>query len=253
MIIQILGAKGMLGSEVAREAARRGYQIVLEDVEITNVTPERIRAETVINCAGIVKQRSVSNARFVQVNSYGPQLLAEACDSRGARLIHVSSDCVFSHPGPHDEDDCPSGSDIYAVSKRAGEITRTPHVTLRTSFVGWGPRGLIHDILAGKPLRASKNLLWSGHTTPTVAEILVNLAERQDIQGLLHTPGTFQSRYELSTTLVQWLGLNTEIIEDNTFIQDRRLVSRRWYNLGLLIPPPFLTQLNKLQRQEHAI
>lgn len=243
MTIQIIGAKGMLGQAVIRAAIHRGHEVVTTLVDITMIGTGDIKAPIVINCAGIVKQRKVPDSHMMLVNAYGPHRIAEMCDKKDARLIHVSSDCVFAHPGPHNEDDTPTGSDIYAISKRAGEVIQPPHLTVRTSFVGDGPLGLIHDLRQHRPIRASRALFWSGHTVETVAECLIMLAERPDITGLLHIPGTFQTRLELVQNLIEHLNLDVEVIEDNAFAQDRRLISTRWLNLKLPYLAPFWEQL----------
>lgn len=233
----------MLGQAVCAAVVHARHSLVANQVDITRVVPADIRAEVVINCAGLVKQRQVSDSRFVLVNGYGPRRLAEACDVVQARLIHISTDCVFVGTGPHDENSVPDAGDIYAVSKRAGEVMRSPHLTVRTSFVGHGPRGLIHQLATQPEVRASRRLLWSGHAVETVAQLVVRLAERTELAGLLHIPGEHLSRFDLVTILQQTYGLRTRLIEDNSFIADRRLSSFRWEGLGLPQLPPFVEQI----------
>lgn len=251
MNIQVLGEKGILGHAVSRKVLERGHSLVrarrATPIDIRHVMPAAIRGEVVINCAGLVKQRPRHDSDFIQTNSYGPHWLAEVCDSVDARMIHISTDCVFSHPGPHDEDDYTSGKDIYALSKRAGEVTREPHLTVRTSFVGFGTHGLIHDILSKREIKASRALLWSGHTAETVADLLVILAERPDVTGLLHIPGEFQSRFDVVRTLAAWLERDIRIIEQDDFIHDRRLISKRWESLGLPQIPLFRDQIARME------
>lgn len=250
--MQVLGISGCLGQAVWRASRRRyGKRPAVLYRRIESVTAQDIYGDVVLNCAGLVKQFPAPPSRFLQVNAYGPHKLAEMCQQKGARLVHVSTDCVFDHPGPHDEGDVPTASDIYALSKRAGEVIDSPHVTLRTSFVGYGARGLIHDLQQGGEIRASRDLLWSGHTADTVADVLLLLAERPDVTGLLHLPGEFQSRFDLVTRLQAALGTHATIVEDSTFECDRRLESTRWEGLGLPPLPDFETQLEWL-REESA-
>lgn len=243
MKLQIFGQSGMLGGAVVKAALRRGHAVDSNQADLEIVTPGHIHAPVVINCAGLVKQRQYKPSRFMVVNAVGPHRLAEACDASGARMIHVSTDCVFTHSGPHCECDAPDSDDYYARSKLAGEVIRAPHLTIRTSFVGFGRHGLIADLLSGQTVRASNRLLWSGHTVDTVADVLIGLAET-GASGLLHMPGEFQTRWELVQTMARYLGIGA-IVRDDEFRADRRLMSDRW-PLGEL--PSFAAQLETMER-----
>lgn len=248
--IQVIGPRGTLGRAVC-EAALRHDMIAMEtDHDIRTITPDGIFAPVVINCAGIVKDRpDKTTSEMIEVNSSAPHQLSHACDLAGTRLIHVSTDCVFQGPGPHDEQQWPDAFDLYAMSKHVGEIVYSPHLTIRTSFVGVGKRGLVTQLLRGDTVRVSKNLLWTGHTVDTVADILIALALRPQITGLLHIPGEEQSRAGLVDRLQSHLGTNAPVIRDDTFCADRRLVSNRWATeCGDILIPPFAAQLEGLRR-----
>lgn len=251
MKVQILGGRGMLGRAISLAATISSCEVIATELDICHVMPADITAPVVINCAGIVKGRNVPADEYRAVNGLGPYRLAQACSTVGARMVHVSTDCVFSKPGPHDEDDEPDATDIYAFSKQLGEVTFAPHLTIRTSFVGFGQRGLIAELQRSTSITASRNLLWTGHMVATVAGVLLMLVERPDITGLLHVPGTEQSRYDLVACLVRALGLKVHIIEDDSFVADRRLCSNRWHALGLPELPPFPQQLHQ-KRGIHA-
>lgn len=246
-MIQVLGAKGMLGSAVCRAAERAGVKYTPDANDICT-TP--IIGDIVINCAGIVKQRQEPASKFMLVNAYAPHRIADECDKIGARLIHVSTDCVFTAPygGPYYEHDKPKlgNSDVYALSKLAGEVTDSPHLTVRTSFVGKSGRGLIADLQTGKTISASNRLLWSGHTVDTVADALVMLAHKPKAWGILHIPGEFQTRFELVQKLARAIKINAVIIQDDSFVVDRRLDSWRWYELDLPRLDSFDMQLKEM-------
>src|SRR5262245_38452589 len=137
MNIQVIGHRGMLGTAVSAAVAERGHELVVKDLNIETVIAPHILAPVVINCAGLVKQRQYPASRFMAVNAMGPHRLAEACDVAGARLIHVSTDCVFDQPyfnsprGPFSENSMSCALDTYARSKLAGEVS-APHLTVRT-------------------------------------------------------------------------------------------------------------------------
>lgn len=248
MKIQVFGFNGMLGKAVCSAIERRGHDVVIVMERLGSVSAADIVAPVVVNCAGMVKQLKCSASEMLLANSYGPQYLAEVCDLARSRLIHISTDCLFHSDGPHNELSPPQPNDIYSVSKLAGEVTRPPHLTLRTSFVGFGRRGLLHQLETQPSVYASRNLLWSGHTVQTIADVLVTLAERPDVTGLLHTPGQSQSRVHLVERLIQRFELSTTIIEDNSFVADRRLASWRWWDLDLPVLPVFATQLQRMER-----
>lgn len=250
MHIHIIGVHGMLGHAVRESAIRHNIRAINTHADIRTIIPEQVFAPTVINCAGIVKDRvDKTDSDMMDVNTTGPHRLAWACDQAHARLIHVSTDCIFIGPGPHDEDGVPDAKDIYAFSKRSGEIIRSAHLTIRTSFVGFSQRGLIAQLLRGDTIRASHNLLWTGHTARAVADILIALAMRPQIMGLLHIPGETQSRAALVQRLQAHLGTSAPVVIDDTFYADRRLISRRWESECGDIPLlPFAVQLAEMER-----
>ena len=96
--------------------------------------------DVVINCAGIIKQQGAAQAAmsYIRVNALAPHVLADLCERWGARLIQLSTDCVFSgRVGHYAEADIPDPVDLYDRSKLLGEVTRAPHLTVRTSFIGF--------------------------------------------------------------------------------------------------------------------
>lgn len=253
MKLQMIGHRGMLGCAVRRAAERRGFELfVIDEAPLCDMQPRHICAGVVINCAGLVKGRDEADSRYMYVNGYGPQHLADACDMVGAKLIQVSTDCVFKGSGPHIESSAPDATDIYARSKLAGEVTRAPHLTVRTSFIGWGSRGLLAQLLAaeqtGEPVKASRNLRWTGHTVDTIADVLVRLALLSDITGLLHIPARQTTRYDLVRTLAFIYDIKIKVIDDLDFWADRRLISERWDHLSLGPLPTLPMQLERMPR-----
>lgn len=249
MKIQVIGARGMLGSVVAAAVREAGHEPITQHPG--DILTCAVLGQVVINCAGVVKQRTeLPDSYFIQVNSYGPQRLAEACDRIGSRLIHVSTDCVFgASEGPHDESDTPDGRGIYAVSKLAGEVARAPHLTVRTSFVGFGRRGLIADLFAqrGQPVSTSMFARWTGHTVPVIAWLLVHLAtDRPDVTGLLHVPAPWMARPHLVHQLSRHYGLGIQVEVNEAPAEDRRLCSHRWDELELPALPSFAMQLEAM-------
>ena len=115
---------------------------------------EETEPEVAINCIGVVKQSPVAAdaVSLVTANALFPHQLAAACSARGVRLIHVSTDCVFSgRRGGYAEEDLPDPSDLYGRSKLAGEASGPGIVTIRASMIGHELRtrnGLLEWLLA---------------------------------------------------------------------------------------------------------
>lgn len=249
--IQVTGSGGMLGRQVLREATRRGWKVVDSPVDITCITAGDIQCSVVVNCAAIT-DRKVPQCKTVSVNSLGPHVLAGACDRVGARLVHVSTDMVFSGPGPHKESDIPDAITFPALAKLFGEVKHGRHATIRTSIIGTGRRGLIRDVLeatAATPLIASDKLLWSGITAVLCAQLLLDIAVRADIRGILHVPAPATSRWTLCCVIAEWLGVSkASLRQDDSFVADRRLISERWEELGLQPVPSITEQLQKVEK-----
>lgn len=245
--VQVFGCNGMLGTAVCQALEYQGMT-VLRDVSNILDAPSRIAAPLVINCAGIVKQRKVHTNRFFLVNGAGPRLLELACNQVGSRLIHISTDCVFDgKEGPYFETDKPNAVDIYGLSKAVGEVISYPHVTIRTSFVGCGKRGLVANMVETGQIHASANFLWSGHTVETVANVIAAITQ-SSVYGIFHIPGDFITRLDLVTMIKNALNLDIEIIRDDSFMMDRRL-AQTWPHPVTLGLPSIQEQLAKWNAQ----
>lgn len=223
MKILCTGSSGMLGREVYTAAVNASHQTIglgRAELDITSRSSVSIvlrnhRPDVVINCAGLTKHRMPvpTEYEYDEVNAFAPPMLARACDSVGARLIHVSTDCVFSgerliEDGPYTEDDEPDATDAYGVSKAFGEVTRAPHLTVRCSFVGIGERGLIAWLRTRgtwDPVDRWYNAHWSGSTAPAIARALVELAQGSQ-SGLMHLSGEHVTKGHL-INLITSLGL----------------------------------------------
>jgi dTDP-4-dehydrorhamnose reductase len=201
MNVLVTGATGMLGREVVKAAVNAtGHVCAIShaDLDITDKDAVRFTLEAlrpdydvVINCAGLTKHVGGFPDDYRRANTLGPLLLARECDRIGARLIHVSTDCVFSgdrpiEDGPYTEADTPDATDIYGASKAAGEVVAAPHLTVRCSFVGNGERGLIADIAKVAEPVLWWQAWWSGSTAPAIARALVALAQTPKVTGLMH-------------------------------------------------------------------
>jgi dTDP-4-dehydrorhamnose reductase len=202
--------------------------------------------DVVINCAGIIKQQGTAQAvpSYIRVNSLAPHVLAGLCEHQGSRLIQLSTDCVFSgRVGQYIETDIPDPVDLYDKSKLLGEVTHAPHLTVRTSFIGFDhfhDQGLsLLDWFKRQSgeIKGYTRAIWSGLTTLEVARDLVLLAHRPEVTGLLHLCGEKINKYEL-LVLAKDVFNKTEIAiqPDENFICDRSLISSRLAELEITVP-----------------
>jgi len=131
------------------------------------------RPEVVVNCIGVVKQDAAAKDPLIsiEVNSLFPHRLARACAEIGSRLIHLSTDCVFSgQRGNYSVSDPADATDLYGRTKLLGEVNAGHCLTLRTSMIGrelCGSHGLVEWFLSqqGKVVRGYKKAVFSGFTT----------------------------------------------------------------------------------------
>lgn len=273
MRVLILGAGGMLGHKVWQvfrdrfecyAAVRTRLPLPLFDDDrviggfdagdfdgVARLIRE-VRAEVVVNCTGVVKQLAAAHDPIASItlNSLFPHVTARACAEAGARMIHISTDCVFAGMrGNYDEDDLPDATDLYGRSKLLGEVTESqtgvsvPHLTIRTSIIGRELRttnGLVEWFLAnrGGSVRGFTKAVFSGVTTAALAHTLAEVIEHHPgLPGLYHVAGAAISKYDLLMMLNDAIGGGVAITPDDTLAIDRSLDAARFQSATGLVPP----------------
>ena len=236
---------GLVRSREHVEVLRRsGFDAFLCDITDNRSIGKTLASDfqAVINCAGITKARATESIETIRVNSLAPHLLAQACMKYNVRLIHISTDCVFSgHRGNYAEEDTPDPVDLYGRSKLLGEVIDRLSLTVRTSFIGRevGTRhGLVEWLLTqtGR-VQGYCRAFWSGLTAPALARVLLELTRHPDINGLLHVAGETVDKYTLLCLLKEAFDKNDveiEMMEEPVI--DRSLSARRFQTLGLKLP-----------------
>lgn len=214
------------------------------------------RPQAVINAVGIVKQRPTATESIpsIEINALFPHRLALHCARIGARLVHVSTDCVFSgHRGNYRETDEPDPDDLYGRSKLLGEA-QDPHcITLRTSIIGrelTRKKGLLEWFLAQKgAIRGYKNSVFSGFTNIELAHIIERiLVTRPQASGVYHVSSDPISKYDLLMLVKRRLGLAVEIIPDDEIRVNRSLDSSRFRAEFGYTPPTWEAMIEELAR-----
>ena len=184
-----------------------------------------------MNCVGVIKQRPdvQDAAHTVTMNALLPHQLAEVCTQTGSRLIHVSTDCVFSgRQGGYAESDLPDPADLYGRSKWLGEVTTAPALTLRTSIVGHElttNRSLVDWFLSQRgTVRGFTRAIYSGVTTVEFARLLHTVVlPNEELTGLYHVAAEPITKYDLLRLVAeayQWPG---ELVPDGDFVCDRSM------------------------------
>jgi len=189
--------------------------------------------DAVINAIGIVKQRSSSKESIpsLELNALLPHKLSLLCKSVGARLVHISTDCVFSGmKGSYVESDIPDATDLYGRSKLLGELTDAHCITLRTSIIGLElsrKKSLIEWYLAQRgEIKGFQKAIYTGVTTREMARIIeFVLLYCPDLHGLWHVASKPINKYDLLMMLTEKLNRRDITLQpDVDFVCDRSLI-----------------------------
>ena len=227
MKIVVLGAGGMLGHRMYLHLRSRfGHESVIGTVRDSH-SPEiffydagvvgfdptsfvgltwlkELRPDVIVNCIGIIKQRPQKPVESIEVNALLPHRLAELVNGWGGRLIHFSTDCVFSGAkGDYREDSPTDARDLYGKTKAMGEVAWSSRaVTLRTSIIGrelGGSRlSLLEWFLSQQSCKGYTTHFFSGVTTHHLAKVTGDIIEKHEsLSGLFNLAGPSISKHDL--------------------------------------------------------
>lgn len=191
-----------------------------------------LRPAVTVNCVGVIKQRADAQSAIpsITINALLPHRIAETVRGWNGRLIHISSDCVFSgRAGNYSEDDPSDALDLYGRSKFLGEIATGDVLTLRTSIIGrelHNHESLLDWFLRqnGRTVHGYRRALWSGVTTIHLSELIASLISRhRDLRGLYQVSSGKMSKHDLLVLLRDAYSLNIEIEPDDAVFCDRSL------------------------------
>ena len=256
----VLGAAGMLGHKMfqtLRERFEGVFCTVREDaskapldhvellhgndvfqgVDVTDFLSleavlSTFRPEFVVNCVGVIKQRAeaVSPIPSITINSLLPHKLAQIAAHWGGRVIHFSTDCVFSGKcGSYVEEDLSDAEDLYGKTKFLGEVAAANALTLRTSIIGrelTEHRSLLDWFLAQdhKTVRGYRRVIYSGVTTNYLAEQVASIIqEHPGLNGLYQVASDPISKYDLLCLLREAYRLDVLIEPDDLEVSDRSM------------------------------
>lgn len=217
---------------------------------------ELARPDVVINCIGVVKQLAEADDPLtaLPLNSLLPHRLARLCSLVGARLVHVSTDCVFSgSKGRYVESDFPDAHDLYGRSKYLGEVDYPNAVTLRTSIIGHeleGERSLLCWFLAQSgSVRGYTRAVFSGIPTVELARIVRDFVlPDPELRGLYHVSSEPIRKYDLLHLVAKAYAKSIVITPCDEVVIDRSLDSGRFQAATSYTPPAW----PELVRRMHA-
>jgi dTDP-4-dehydrorhamnose reductase len=168
------------------------------------------------------------------------------------RLIHISTDCVFSgNRGNYKESDNPDPVDLYGRSKLLGEVARVGCLTIRTSMIGLelGTRSGLIEWYLHQPGTVSgwTRALWNGLTTIELSRVIETLVrDHRELHGLWHVSAQPISKYQLLVDFAALLNRHTKVVPDDTIVIDRSLNSERFRGAVQYVPPSWHQMLGEL-------
>ena len=195
---------------------------------------QKIKPSIVVNCIGVIKQLEYANdpLKILPINTLFPHQLSEICKQYDARLIHISTDCVFSgKKGGYIESDKPDAEDLYGISKYLGEVNHEENsVTLRTSIIGHelnSKKALLEWFLSQElSIKGYRKAVFSGLTTNELSKVIRDIViPNKSLAGLFHISSKAIDKYSLLNMISEVYNKKIKIISDESIIIDRSLDS----------------------------
>jgi len=280
--VLVLGATGMIGSTLIRVLSESSnYEVwgtvrsermkqffsepiannLVIDVDVENhdvllKVLKQLRPDVIINCVGLTKLKPEGEDPLtsIPINTLMPHRLAKLCTLIGARLVHISTDCVFSgEKGGYVESDFTDARDVYGKSKALGEVDCPHTITLRTSTIGHelnSAYGLLDWFLSqNKSCKGYNRAIFSGVPTVILAQIIRDVViPHKELSGIHHIAAKSINKYELLKLIAEVYGKSTQIIYDDSIVIDRSLNADKFRAATGYVAPEWL----ELIRAMHA-
>ena len=247
MKIFIFGSNGMLGNYMKSylsktyeiiELTRNDYDLIKINIDSLSelLNYKNIKEnDIVINCAGVIpqssKQRGLNTRLYFTINSLFPVILSQICDKIGVKMIHVTTDCVFTgKQGNYNEESIHDETNDYGMSKSLGELCKA--TIIRTSIIGEevnNKRSLLEwvKLNSGKEINGYENHYWNGVTCLQLAKIVKNILDSNSFWiGVRHifSPRSV-SKYELVSIINHVYNLNIKINKHKTDNQVNKTIT----------------------------
>ncbi len=282
MKVLVLGVSGMLGNAVFRvfsaDAAYETWGTLRSGAALRHISPgshaylltgidvldqdalvatmTRVRPDVVINCVGLIKQLADAKDPLtaLPINAMLPHRLARLCALSGARLIHVSTDCVFAgRKGLYLESDLSDAEDLYGKSKYIGELHDVPHaITLRTSIIGHelnSNHALVDWFLSQEgSVKGFTKAIFSGLPTVELARVMKEFViPHPQLNGLYHVAAEPIDKFRLLSLVAAEYGKQIEIRADDALAIDRSLDGSRFRNATGYVAPSWPELIRRMR------
>ena len=222
------------------------FQISCKNLEVVEKVIKKNKPDVIINCIGIVKQ-IIDESNYtdtIYVNAIFPHKLKNICKENQIRLIHFSTDCVFSGKSRlYKESDMIDVNDVYGLSKYLGELNSEGCLTIRTSIIGrelCSSNGLLEWFMSNKGgnVKGYKNVIFSGLPTIVLSKIIMDILENfEKLSGLYHVSSKPINKYKLLKMINSQFSLDISIEPQTDYIMDRSLDSSLFQSsTGIVVP-----------------
>ncbi len=276
----ILGISGMLGNAIFRYFSEQGQHIVwgtlrnkntlshFDDAWYTNILSDvdvldqdtlrilfnHINPDYVINCIGLVKQLAEVDDPLITlpINSILPHQLAKLCSCNGARLLQISTDCVFSgRKGNYTEEDISDAIDLYGKSKFIGELQYPHTLTIRTSIIGHeleSKHSLVDWFLSQQTsCQGYTKAIFSGFPTIVLAQIIHDyILTHPELSGVYHVASNPISKFNLLSLIASVYCKPIQLLENATVVVDRTLNASCFNRAVGYVPPEWTALINDM-------
>ncbi len=256
--VLIVGGDGMAGSMIRVWLSEKGHDVytttrrdatdkkgyffdAIENVQGLVDIIVQVKPQFVINCIGVLNQFAEEHkAHAILINAHLPHFIDEISKEYDFKLIHISTDCVFSgNKGQYIETDIPDASSFYGRSKSLGEVVNDKNLTFRTSIIGPDPNengiGLFNWYMKEKgEMQGFTRVIWTGVTTLQLAKS-IEKSFAMNISGLYHLVNDDSiDKYHLLLLFQKYMKKSGSITQNDTYISDKSLVNTRTdYNFDI--------------------
>jgi dTDP-4-dehydrorhamnose reductase len=231
----------------------------IDALNFDNITEviAKIQPDVIINCIGIIKQLAAAQDPIITIklNSLFPHQLFNLCKIANARMIQLTTDCVFSgNKGMYTESDQSDATDLYGRTKFLGEVYQENCLTLRTSVIGrelHTTNGLAEWFMSrrGGKVKGYKNAIYSGFSSLVLAEIITEVIEKHpELSGLYQVSSEPIDKYSLLCLIRDSFGLDIEIEPDYEVNINRSLDSSKFRKTTGFKPPTWQQMIEELAK-----
>lgn len=208
-----------------------------------------------INCLGLTKQKEglKNHLKYIKVNSLLPHHLSNYCAENNSRLIHISTDGVYSgRKGNYTEKDTPDPLDFYSRSKLLGEVSNTNAMTIRTSIIGpelHSSKGLLEWFKSCDELVYGYSNVWfSGFPTIELSRIIYRFIIKKEIKNDIYNLSSNPiNKLDLLRIINNVYGLNKKILEDRSLKVNRTLDCSKFISVSNFVKDDWISMIERMK------